>query len=514
MSSPDPTTPISRPIRPVLIGASQFSQRDVTLETAQNPLDMFVRIAREAAEASGAGAGLLESIDTIALTSTAGWRAQNPPRLVADALGAKPRTEWVASIGGETALGLVNDVASQITRGETALGYVAGCNNMKSLAMAQRAETRMDWPEGGDGQPTIVGQSGSGSNDFEASAGLVMPINLYPLFENGLRHARGQSLEEHRAAMGALMHPFTRTAAANPHAWFPTERSPEELVTATPINRMIFFPYPKYLNAVLATEQAAGTLIASEEMAEQLGVPREKWVYWRGGAIEIEDPWYVSERPSFAQAPALGTCHQTALVNSGIALEDIDLIDFYSCFPIAVAMATEMLGLDPADPRGFSITGGLPYAGGPGNSYSFHSLATAIDRLQNQEAETALVTGNGWYLTKHSASVLAREPHPDGLSPSAAAATDATRMTWNAPPVELDPEPEGPARVETYTIGYDRDGTPNQGIIVGRLASNNARFLANTPADPELLEALAAQELIGTKGRVRQEAGKSIFDPA
>ncbi|MBJ18993.1 MAG: acetyl-CoA acetyltransferase [bacterium] len=499
---------------PVLIGASQFSQRDVTLETAQNPLDMFVRIAREAAQASGGGTGLLESIDTIALTSTAGWNAQNPPRLIADALGARPTTEWVASIGGETSLALVNDVASRITRGETALGFIAGCNNMKSLAMAQRAEISVEWPEGGDGEPEIVGRAGAGSNAYEATAGLVMPINIYPLFENGLRHARGQTLEEHRNAMGALMHPFTKTAAANPHAWFPTERSPEELVTPTPINRMIFFPYAKYLNAVLATEQAAGALIASQEMAERLGVPREKWVYWRGGAVEVEDPWHVSERPSFDQAPALGTCHHTALANSGIALDEIDLIDFYSCFPIAVAMASEMLGLDPADPRGFSLTGGLPYAGGPGNSYSFHSLATAIGRLQNAEAENALVTGNGWYLTKHSASVLSREPHPDGRTPTAAPATDATRTKWNAPPVELDAEPNGAATVETYTIGHDRDGTPNQGIIVGRLTETNARFLANTPADPTLLESLEQRELIGTPGTVTHRDGASTFVPA
>ncbi len=500
--------------RPVLIGAAQFSQRDVTLETAQNPLDMFVRIAREAAESSGAGTGFLESIDTIAITGTAGWKAQNPPRLIAEALGAKPRTEWVAYTGGETSLALVNGVAEQITRGETALGFVAGCNNMKSFALAQKSETKLDWPQGGEGRPDLIGKDGRGSNAFEASVGMVMPINIYPLFENGLRHARGQSLEEHRQAMGALMHPFTQTAAANPHAWFPTERSPEELVTPTPTNRMIFFPYPKYLNAVLVTEQAAGTLIASQEMAERLGVPREKWVYWRGGAVEVEDPWHVSERPSFDQSPALGTCHNTALANAGIALDEIDLIDFYSCFPVAVAMAGEMLGLEPGDPRGFSLTGGLPYAGGPGSSYSFHSLATAIDRLQKQEAESALVTGNGWYLTKHSASVLSRVPHAEGRLPSAAPATEATRTRWNAPPVVLDAKPDGPATVETYTIGHDRDGTPNQGIIIGRLTDTNARFLANTPADSKLLESLEQQELIGTEGTVKHNDGNSIFTPA
>jgi acetyl-CoA C-acetyltransferase len=497
--------------RPVLIGASQLSQRDVTLETAMSPLEMFERIARESAAASGAGESLLGQLDTIATSATIGWQASNPCRLIADALGAKPTTEWVSQMGGETSVALVNDVATRITRGEAGLGFIAGCNNMKSLELARRAGVSLDWPEGGAGSPTLVGKEGQGHDDAEAAVGLDMPINIYPLFENALRVARGQSLEAHRAAMGALMHPFTRTAAANPHAWFPTERSAEELTTPTPVNRMIYFPYPKYLNAVLATEQAAGVLVASQAVADQLGVPRDRQIHWRGGAFAAEDPWFVSQRPSFAEGPAIRTCHTTALANAGIPLDQIELIDFYSCFPIAVAMAIEMLGLDPADPRGFTLTGGLPYAGGPGNSYSFHSLATAIDRLQRGEANNALVTGNGWYLTKHSAVVLARDPAE--TTPTAEARADTT-SGWSAPPVTLDPKPAGPATVETYTIGHDRTGLPEKGIIVARLDDTGARCLANTPPDPTLLAELESRELIGSKGHVTLEDGNPIFTPA
>jgi len=497
---------------PVLIGASQLSQRDVTLETAQSPLEMLTRIAREAAEAAHADEPqkLLSAIDTVALTSTAGWHAQNPARLIGEALGAKTKTEWVSHVGGETALALVNDVAERVVRGETALGYVGGCNNMKSLGLAQRAGHDLAWPEGGEGAPQIVGKEGWGHNDFEAAHGLTMPISIYPLFENALRASRDQSLEEHASAMGQLMHPFTKTAAANPHAWFPTEHSPEALVTTSPVNRMIFFPYPKYLNAVMATEQAAGVLVASEAMADRMGVPEDRRVHWRGGAFEVEAPWFISERPSFVEAPAIRTCHTTALANAGLKLEDIELIDFYSCFPIAVAMANEMLALDPADPRGFSITGGLPYAGGPGSSYSFHSLATAVARLQAGESQTALVTGNGWYLTKHSATVLARAASPDGRRPSAAP-NAGLRTSWSAPPVSLNAQPEGAATVETYTVGYDRMGTPDQGIIVGRLDATGERFLANTEPDPELLATLARRESIGRRGQVRTVDDKGLF---
>ncbi len=498
--------------RPVLIGASQFSQRDVRLETARNPLDMALQIARESAEAAGGPKtdALLAGLDTIAITSIIGWEPQNPPRLIADALGAKPTTEWVSNVGGESALAVTNAVAERIVRGESELAFVFGANNMKSLAFAKAAEADLGWPTGGDGAPEIVGKEGWGNDDFEASYGLHLPIAIYPLFENALRARRGQSLEEHARAMGEMMAPFTETAAANPHAWFPTARPAEELVTPSPRNRMIFFPYAKYLNAVMATEQAAGAILASEAMADRLGVPPERRVYWRGGAFAVEDPWLISERPNFHETPAMATCHHTALANAGLDLGDIDRFDFYSCFPIAVSMACQSLGLAQDDPRGLSLTGGLPYAGGPGSSYSFHSLATAVDRLQQGRDDTAMVTGNGWYLTKHSATILAREP--GDAAPSSAAREDTVRH-WSTPDITLDRRPEGDATVETYTIGHGRDGEPEQGIIVGRLDSTGARFLARTPTDHALLTDLESRELIGTKGHVAIEGETTLFTP-
>lgn len=496
--------------RVLLIGAAQLSERDLELATAPSPLDMLTRIARESAETAGIDPARLADLDTIALTNIMGWAPANGPGLVGEALGAKPATEIASAVGGETSLGLTNAVAERIAKGESELAFVGGCNNLRTLNLARKAETRLDWPTGGAGEPTPFGKDKWGASKAEEAVGLNMPISIYPLFENALRAARGQTLEEHRLAMGALFAPFTRVAASNPHAWFPVERSAEELTRATSENRMIGFPYPKYLNAVMATDQAAGGLLASEETARGLGIPESDWIHWRAGALEIEDPWFATERPSFAEAPALAHCHHQALARAGLTLEDIDLFDFYSCFPSAVAMACEMLGLAQDDPRGLTLTGGLPYAGGPGNSYSLHALASVYDALRDQRGEHALLTGNGWYLTKHSASIFSREPAPESANVAAAPPPAA----WKAAPVTLRPEAEGSGRVETYTIVHGRDGAPERGIIVGRLDASGERFLANTPSDPALLETLEASELIGVRGEVRTRDGQSEFQPA
>jgi acetyl-CoA C-acetyltransferase len=497
-----------------LIGVAQFSDRNATFESALNPLEMLTRIAREAAESAGGGRGLLSSVDTIALASIFGWKAKNPPQLLAEAIGAKPKNKITSHLGGETALALTNRVAEMIIAGDCELGFVGGCNNLRSLTRARKAGIRLDWPVGGDGLPEIVGTDTRGSSEAEHAVGLTMPIQIYPIFENALRAARGQSLAEHRSAMGDLFHPFTTLAAANPHAWFPTERSSKELAEVTTDNRMICFPYPKFLNAVMTTDQAAGAFISSQAMARKLGIPEEHWIYWRGGAFEIEDPWFLSERPSYFESPAMRDCHERALSNAGLDLDEIELLDFYSCFPSAVSMACEMLGLSQDDPRGFTLTGGLPYAGGPGNSYGFHSLATAVRDLREKSDEHALLTGNGWYLSKHSATILSRQPGSVSHRSNSKSVDTPARPRWGTGPVQLETEASGAAVVESYTIVHGRDGTPEQGIIIGRLAESNRRFLANTPSDPQLLADLETTELIGTQGHVQFENGLNAYRPA
>jgi acetyl-CoA C-acetyltransferase len=493
---------------PILVGSAQLVQHDADPREALEPLAMLERIAREAADAASCDARTLASADTVAVVDVAAWGAQNGPRLLAEKLAANPAHEFVTGIGGETPLVLVNELANRIAAGESRVAVVAGCNNMKTLRRARKAGVQLQWQGGGNGEPVMIGSRQLGNNDLEAQYGLSSPISVYPIFENALRAHHGLDLEAHRARLGALMHRFTEVAARNPYAWFPTVRSADELTTATPSNRMIAFPYTKYLNAVLDTDQAAGVLMMSVDAARAAGIPEERWVYWWGGAHADERAWFASERPSFAESAALRAAARGALGNAGIGIDEVDLFDFYSCFPVAVEMACEMLGLDEADSRGLTLTGGLPYGGGPGNNYTLHSLATASDRLRDGAGRRALVTGNGWYLTKHSACVLSSEPKSDALTPAGEA-----DVSGEAPPLEVREAASGPAVVETYTVLYGRDGAPERGIVLGRLDDDGARFVANTPDDRDALEHFVAVENVGRPGKVHHRNGINCFEP-
>jgi acetyl-CoA C-acetyltransferase len=279
---------------------------------------------------------------------------------------------------------------------------------------------------------------------------------------------------------------------------------------------MICFPYPKRMNAIMEVDQAAAVIMTGSETARELGIPEDRWVYlW--GCGDANDKWFVSDRIDLHSSPAIRIATGRALGMAGLTADEIDFFDLYSCFPAAVQLAMGELGLAIDDPRPPTVTGGLPYAGGPGNNYVMHSVATTVARLREKPEASALVTGLGWFATKHSAGVYsARRPPSERWHRADPEADQAQLEAMESPPTVE--RAEGPASVESYTVQFDRDGEPEQGIVIGRLGNGEkpgARFIANTPPDSDLLAAMTRQEFIGTSGRVRQdtESGRNVFRP-
>jgi acetyl-CoA C-acetyltransferase len=273
---------------------------------------------------------------------------------------------------------------------------------------------------------------------------------------------------------------------------------------------MIAYPYTKYLNAVMETDQAAAVLLMSAGAARELGVPGDRQVHWWGGADTVEEAWFPSERPDFSACPSLRDAAAGALAEAGLALDEIDCIDLYSCFPVAVEMACEMLGLDEDDPRGLTLTGGLPYAGGPGNNYTLHALAAMAERLRARPGAKGLVTGNGWYLTRHAASIWSTLPREKSGAPPAAPTAAERARRRPLPPVA---EARGTGTVETYTVLFDREGQPARGIVLGRTRAGE-RFLANTPDDRASLEAFLSSRDVGSVGKLSSHDGHNRFEPS
>lgn len=505
---------------PVLIGAGQFTYRGDP-GASPSPTALLKIAAERAAADAGIGAAGLAAIDALAVAgftidapgSTRGMipHSTNPPASLTGQIGAAPLWAVYSHMGGNTPQQLVNMLAERIARGETELGLAVGA---EFLGSAMKRLTKGlgfdDWHEDEDlPAPDRIGDPRPGVTPYEARHALNRPINIYPMFENALRARDGRSLADHQARLGKLFAPFTKVAAVNPEAWFPVERTPEELVTVSERNRMVGYPYPKLLNAIMEVDQSAGLLIASEKKARELGVPEDKWVYLHGCA-DAADLWFPLDRQDFHSSPAMRLTGQHALEMAGVGLSDIDFIDLYSCFPVAVEIGAEELGLSLDDPRGLTVTGGLPYAGGPGNNYAMHSIAAMMGKLRAKPGAYGLATANGWYLTKQSTGVYStRRPN----APFARQDPGVLQRQIDVLPHPAVTEtPQGSARIETYTVVHRREG-PFMGIVIGRDADGR-RFAANTPNDMATLAGLEQGEQVGRTGRVEAGAGDiNLFTP-
>src|SRR5262249_14755929 len=167
------------------------------------------------------------------------------------------------TVGGSTPQWLVNETAARIASGRVRLAMLAGAEAVRTVMQARKARVRLRWASGGGGPPALVGDARRGSSEHEGGQGVMLPRQIYPLFENALRARAGRSLDDHAAMLGALCSRLSAVAANNPYAWFRDARSADEITTIAPSNRMVGFPYPKMMNAIIEVDQAAAVLMTS-----------------------------------------------------------------------------------------------------------------------------------------------------------------------------------------------------------------------------------------------------------
>jgi len=306
--------------------------------------------------------------------------------------------------------------------------------------------------------------------------------------------------------MGKLFAGFTRVAAANEYSQFPVERTAAYLATPAANNYLLSEPYTKWMVAQDVVNQGAAVVLTSVGKAREWGIPEQRWVYLRGYG-DCEDI-NVIDRPdlrvSYAQNLAVGR----ALESAGRTIDEIEHIDAYSCFPIAVLSACVAMGIDPATDRTLTLTGGLPFFGGPGNNYSMHAIAEAIARVRREPGSYALVIANGGYLSKHSAGVYGPAPEGDWR---AVDNSDLKQRLRDHGCASVTETPGGTGIVESYVATYRR-GQPAVGYIVGRDVKDDQRFLATVKEDDvETLNALIDTEPMGRKVAVRNEGSVNTF---
>ena len=505
MSAIDPRTP-------VLVGVGQRTVHWKGEGAAPDPAGLCADAARAALADSGS-ADLKAAIDRVMVIRTMAdsvpgapqpfGRCANPPGTLAEGLGLGPVEALYSVVGGDQPQALVNEAAEAIFAGDARAVLIAGSEATAALKTALRLGQTLDWSRSSEAEFTDRGLGSRLLSAYEIANGLGAPTLTYPVFEHALRRRWGLSRAAHGAVMAELWAGFSQIAAANPYSQFPAERSAAFLATPSAENYPVADPYLKWHVAQDAVNQGAAVVLTSMGEAERLGVAPDKCVYLHGYAQAADRT--PTERPDLSRSRAIELVLAHALASAGRSTADIALFDLYSCFPCAVLIAAEALGLDwrttPA-----TVTGGLPFFGGPGNSYSLHAIATMAERLRAAPDAFGLILANGGFLSKEAAGVYSATP-PRDWEPISSAAI--------AQQIAADPAPrlvDGPAdaTIDTYTVAFTK-GVPTRGYVIGTTV-DGARILARTARDDAVvLAALLADDPLGRTAHIAHDGRANII---
>jgi acetyl-CoA C-acetyltransferase len=497
---------------PVIVGVGQVSEKEFDLDSS-SPVALMEKAVANSLEDAGLSSDIISELDTLAVVKSFREATKNSPEALSRRIGANNAKQWLMPNGGNGPQYLVNRFSESIAKRQCDFVVLAGAEAMATARkIVKTTGNQPAWDEPSSTDPEFLVKNHDMSTEHEQKHGLWLAPGFYAMAENAYRHHLGVSIDEHQESMGRLFSSFTEVAEKSLHAWYPIKRTADEIAYSSAENRLVAWPYTKYMNAMNQINQGAAIILMSETRALRLGIDRHKFIYLHGAADTIEKP--LSTRSNFHSSEAMRVMAEQVFFGGDLSMRDMSFIDFYSCFPSAVEFARDAFGVAPDDPRPLTVTGGLPFHGGAGNNYVMNSIASMIDRLREKPESFGLVTANGGYFSKHSAGIYStarREPSWSRTPPE-----KYQTVIDSIPDVSFTENPSGEAVVETYTVLFDRENRPSQGLVVGRTGKSfedrsSPRFFSIVEGDSFLLESMTKQDMVGEKGRVYLKEGLNRF---
>lgn len=471
------------PRTPVLVGAGAVSQRIEDHTAAREPIELMIESLERAAEDAGSHE-LLRRASAVRVPK--GFPPySDPARLIAERFGARAKTELLDI--GVLQTTLFGRSVQAIAAGEEDVALVTGGEGKFRALRAQIAGKEPTYTDQDGVEPDVTLRPHEEiMNDSELVHGLAMPVNQYALIDNALRWAEGKSVPEHIREIAQMWAGMSRVAASNPEAWTREELTPEQIATADAKNRMLAFPYTKRHNSQWNVDQAAGLILCAASVAEELGIPRDRWLFPRAVA-DSNHMVPLCERAELHRSHGFRVAGARAFEIAGVSAGDLAHRELYSCFPAAVRTQVRELGIDPSLP--VTVTGGMAFAGGPLNNFVLQAMVKMTHLLRATPGDVGLVTAVSGLLTKQGVSLWSTDPGDrpcryDDVSDEVA--RELRRLPFVG-------EYTGRATIASSTVLYEPTG-PRAAFICD--TTDGRRTIASTP-DPGIAAITAETEVTG-----------------
>lgn len=490
---------------PVIIGIGEYTERPTNLDESLEPRDMMAKALHLANEDCGGAA--LTQIDSLDVIMPMSWKYSDLAGELCKTLNISPKEAKLGPSGGQLPLNYLHDAAKAIAEGRYEVAAIVGGEAQYSLVSAQRSGQMPPWtPFAGDG-PNWADAPGA-IHPLSMSMGLYLPLNIYPLFEAATAAHWGQTPAQADEETAQILSRSSNLAASNPYSWGPVGMSDVDIVSPTPKNRIVSWPYTKSMVASMNVNQSAAIIVTSLAKAQQMGISKDKCVFITEGAGANEPADFLA-RENYYQSPAQEAV-LNALKSDASATESAEL---YSCFPVVPKMARRLLGRSVEQPS--TVTGGMSFFGAPLNNYMTHATCAMVRNIRGGKPH-GLLYGQGEFVTKHYGLRLSKTPQNIGMlfeHDNTQFRADAAR----GPVPEIMPEAEGVATVESFSIPSNRDGSPSHAVILARLESGGRTLARIDGGDAKAMAWLMDKSRypIGDKGQVVQgEKGPPLWERA
>ena len=469
--------------RSVVIGISAIQQKG-NFENLDEALHLMDKAVKEALSDSG-NELVKDYIDEIRIPKGF-WRYRDPGKWIARNNNFKNiPTTYVTKIG-VLQQNLINEACQKIETGEINASIILGGEaRFKQLrAVIEKKEyfeTKLD-----ENPDFYIKAKEDLYGDEELAELGAMAVGYYATMETAIRKNDGEGIEEHQNNIALMYEEFSKIASENKDGWLNHPYAKEEILKTSKKNKMLAYPYNKLHCTSWNVNQSAAIIICSEELANELEIDNKKRVYPISSS-ENNHMIAIQQRPKLYES--LGMTYAANSINKMIERLDIklDAYDLYSCFPAAIKMFTKSIGLDSEIPK--TVTGSMPYAGGPLNSFVIHSTVKMIQKIRALEVKYGLITGVSGMMTKQSFCVWGKEYKEHFIF------DDVTeRAKLDESPIELSNISEGKGEIIGYTI---IEGSENAAKAVLYLDDEKKHRKVVSSMDKNFINLLMEEEWVG-----------------
>ena len=469
---------------PVVVGIGSIQQKG-----SFNELDealVLMEKATKAAIVDSANNSIVNYIDQIQVPKGY-WKYRDPGKWIAERNDIQSAVTSVTKIG-VLQQNLINSACDDIAHGKIRASLIVGGEARYKKILALKENKEFIETELNINPDFYVKAADELQTKEERDELGLMAVGYYAILETAYRKKNGLSLQEHKDKISNMYAEFSKIAANNPDGWIDSNKSAEDIKQISKENPLQAFPYNKFHCTSWNVNQASAMILCSEDLADKLDIPNNKRIYPLASS-ETNHMIAPIQRPKLAQSTGLDLAAKFIKNICDEHKIHPNIYDLYSCFPVAVQMFADSLNLSSEAVK--TVTGGMPFAGGPLNNYMIHSTVKMLSEIRNNHANIGLVTGVSGMMTKQAFALWAKEPLIPFVS------KDVTEEAASIEhPVGMSTQTNGIAIVLGYTIFKDADKNMKV-VIYGEDSQKKRKVLISI--DKEVIKDMGEKEWVGKK---------------